>query len=74
MPSARYRAVTSAALPAPNITVISTGLPDGKLSTGRLTGIGWASAGAAPAINKNAAIKSTNALRMIVRIIPLHQG
>jgi hypothetical protein len=49
-------------------------LPDGKLSTGRLTGIGWADAVTAAASNKNAAIVSTNALRMIVRIIPLHQG
>src|SRR5215470_7792565 len=32
MPSARWRAMTSAAEPAPNITVISIGLPSGNFA------------------------------------------
>jgi len=63
MPSARWRAVTSAALPAPNITVISTGLPAGNC---------WATA-AIDTIT-NAAPAAAPTVRAIIRIRSLHHG
>jgi hypothetical protein len=55
--------VTSAALPAPNITVISIGLPPGNCC---------ASTGVAALASSSTTAALTSFLRMIVRIVSLH--
>src|SRR6516162_5707769 len=70
MPLASSRAVTSAALPAPNITVISTGLPPGNC---------WASALIDPTISTadptiSTAPAAAPIVSVMIRIRLLHHG